>query len=253
MPVRTTNTISLMGDFCMSVLKNRISAVVAGSAVIVALGATGAVAGNLIGSADIRDGGVHREDLGSGINARIDNKATDGQVNGLAGQVSDLQAQLADAESETESLEERVSKLEALDASGVNTNWVANAGAQIIDANTVKVQNAGTEAGSSVEIVNLDLPVQATKTVEFTYELADGATYGGGSPRVFLEVNGTYLNTFDANPEDAGTANADGSFTKTWTIPVNGRVGNAGVVQDSGEGSITVRNLVISGQPISFQ
>jgi hypothetical protein len=232
MPVRTTNTISLMGDFCMSVFKNRISAVVAGSAVLVAVGATGAVAGNLIGSADIRDGGVHRVDLGDGINARIANKATDGQV-------SDL--------------EDRIAKLEAQDASGINTNWVANAGAHIIDASTVTVQNAGTEAGSSVEIANLDLPVQATKTVEFTYELADGATYGGGSPRVFLEVNGTYLNTFDANPEDAGTANDDGSFTKSWTIPVNGRVGNAGVVQDSGVGSITVRNLVISGQPISFQ
>jgi len=237
----------------MSLLSNRITAVVAGSVLVVGLGATGAVAGDLIGSGDIRDGGVHSVDLGAGIQARIDNKATDGQVNGLAGRVADLEAQLSDSESDVSSLEERLAALESQDASGVNTNWVANDGAQILDANTVKVQNAGTAAGSSVEILNLDLPVQATKTVEFTYELADGATYGGGSPRVFIEVNGSYLNTFDANPEDAGTENADGSFTKTWTIPVNGRVGNAGVVQDSGVGSITVSNLVISGQPISFQ
>jgi len=223
----------------MSVLNNRITAVVAGSVLVVGLGATGAVAGDLIGSADIRDGGVHRVDLGDGINARIANKATDREISGLSAQVA--------------ALEDRVAALEAQDASGVNTNWVAKEGAQIIDANTVKVQNAGTTAGSSVEILNLDLPVQATKTVEFTYMLADGATYGGGSPRVFLEVNGSYVNTFDANPEDAGSENADGSFTKTWTIPVNGRVGNAGVVQDSGVGSITVTNLVISGQPISFQ
>ena len=237
----------------MSLLSNRITAVVAGSVLVVGLGATGAVAGDLIGSGDIRDGGVRSVDLGAGIQARIDNKATDGQVNGLAGRVADLEAQLSDSESDVSSLEERLAALESQDASGVNTNWVANDGAQILDANTVKVQNAGTAAGSSVEILNLDLPVQATKTVEFTYELADGATYGGGSPRVFIEVNGSYLNTFDANPEDAGTENADGSFTKTWTIPVNGRVGNAGVVQDSGVGSITVSNLVISGQPISFQ
>jgi hypothetical protein len=231
-------TIKFRG-ICMSLLNNRITAVVAGSVLVVGLGATGAVAGDLIGSGDIRDGSVRGADLAAGVNTRIQNKANDSQVNGT--------------KAELDALEDRVAALEAQDASGVNTNWVANAGAQIIDANTVKVQNAGTPAGSSVEILNLDLPVQATKTVEFTYALADDATYGGGSPRVFLEVNGSYINTFDANPEDAGTENADGSFTKTWTIPVNGRVGNAGVVQDSGEGSITVSNLVISGQPISFQ
>ena len=223
----------------MSLLNNRILAVVAGSALVVAVGATGAVAGDMIGSKDIRNGGVHSADLGQGLQDRIQNKATDSRVNGLQDRVSELEA--------------RITALEAQDVSGVNTNWVANDGAQIIDANTVRVQNAGTAAGSSVEILNLNLPVQATKTVEFTYELADGATYGGGSPRVFLEVDGRFYNTFDAEPEDAGVANDDGSFTKTWTIPVNGRVGNAGVVQDSGVGSITVTNLVISGQPISFQ
>jgi len=223
----------------MSLLNNRILAVVAGSALVVAVGATGAVAGDMIGSKDIRNGGVHSADLGQGLQDRIQNKATDSRVNGLQDRVSELEA--------------RITALEAQDVSGVNTNWVANDGAQIIDANTVRVQNAGTAAGSSVEILNLNLPVQATKTVEFTYELADGATYGGGSPRVFLEVDGRFYNTFDAEPEDAGVANDDGSFTKTWTIPTNGRVGNAGVVQDSGVGSITVTDLVISGHPISFQ
>lgn len=223
----------------MSLLNNRIAAVVAGSVLVVGLGATGAVAGDLIDSGDIRDGSVRGIDLHGGVSDRIQNKATDREVAG--------------AEERISVLEEKVAALEAQDASGVNTNWEAKDGATIVDANTVTVSNVGTPAGSSVEILNLDLPVQATKTVEFTYELADGATYGGGSPRVFLEVNGSYLNTFDANPEDAGSENADGSFTKTWTIPVNGRVGNAGVVQDSGVGSITVTNLVISGQPISFQ
>ena len=120
MPVRTTNTISLMGDFCMSVLKNRISAVVAGSAVIVALGATGAVAGNLIGSADIRDGGVHRVDLGNGVNSRIDNKATAGQVNGIQNRVTDLEG-------------ESDSGSDLIVGAGYNSTWAAHSYGETIE------------------------------------------------------------------------------------------------------------------------
>jgi hypothetical protein len=113
---------------------------------------------------------------------------------------------------------------------------------------------SGNSSGSSVEIQNLDLPVLATKTVTFTYKLENGAQYTTGAPRVFIEIGGTYYNTFDADPTDAGTANGDGTFTKTWTIPVNGRVGNAGIVYDNNiPGTVTVKNLTISGQLISFQ
>jgi hypothetical protein len=77
----------------MSLLKNRISAVVAGTSVLVAVGATGAVAGDMIGTQDIRNGGVHRVDLSDGVQNRIDNKATDGQVKGLKGRVSQLEGQ----------------------------------------------------------------------------------------------------------------------------------------------------------------
>jgi hypothetical protein len=233
------NDFSHGGEFCMSLLKNRITAVLAGSALVVGVGATGAVAGGMIDSGDIRNGSVRGVDLRDGVNSRIQNKASDGQVAGLEERVS--------------ALEEQVAALTAQDASGVNTNWVAKDGATIVDPSTVTVSNVGTTAGSSVEIQNLDLPVQALQTVEFTYELADDAVYGGGSPRVFLEINGTYYNTFDADPSDAGVENSDGSFTKTWEIPVNGRVGAAGVVQDSGAGSVTVSDLVVSGHPISFQ
>ena len=223
----------------MSLLNSRITAVVAGSVLVVALGATGAVAGDLIDSGDIRDGSLRSVDLHGGVSDRIQNKATDRQVTGLEERVTALEAQVA--------------TLQAEDESGVNTNWAAKDGATIVDANTVTVSNAGTPAGSSVEIQNLDLPVQALSTVQFTYELADGAVYGGGSPRVFLEINGDFFNTFDGAPNDAGVANGDGTFTKTVQIPANGRVGAAGVVQDSGVGSITVTNLVISGHTISFQ
>jgi hypothetical protein len=80
-----------MGEFCMSVLNNRITAVLAGSALVVGLGATGAVAGDMIGSGDIRDGSIRGVDLRDGVNHRISDKATDGQVNGLEGRVSLLE------------------------------------------------------------------------------------------------------------------------------------------------------------------
>ena len=75
----------------MSLLNNRITAVLAGSALVVGLGATGAVAGDLIGSADIRDGGVRSVDLAPGVNDRIKTKATDTQVNGLKSRVAGLE------------------------------------------------------------------------------------------------------------------------------------------------------------------
>jgi len=235
----------------MSLLRNRITAVLAGSIVVVGVGATGAVAGDLIGSSDIRDGAVHNVDLSDGVKAKIQNKATDRRVNRLAGRVAGLQAQLSDSESDVSSLEDRIAALEAQDASGVNTNWGANPGSTVVDANTVQLTGP---TPTSVEILNLDLPVDATKTIEFTYSLADGATYGGGAPRVFIEVGGEYINTNDADPNNPGTDNGDGTFTKSVVIGKNGRVGAAGVVYDSGNpGTVTVTNLVISGQPISFQ
>lgn len=75
----------------MSLLSNRITAVVAGSVLVVAIGGTGAVAGDMIGSKDIRDGGVHNSDLAAGIKNRIANKASDRNVNGLEGRVSSLE------------------------------------------------------------------------------------------------------------------------------------------------------------------
>jgi hypothetical protein len=293
MPVRTTNTISLMGDFCMSVLKNRISAVVAGSAVLVALGATGAVAGNLIGSADIRDGGVHRVDLGNGVNARIDNKATDGQVNGLAGRVGDLEdesdssetrdAALGDRITELESdnssetrdaaLGDRITELEALvqqlegnAASGadVNTNWVDGLGATIVDGNTTVLDSRNDDGYAYSTIANLDLPISKGSVIEFTYRLADGAAIGWGAPRVQIRVNGvTYSSAHQINP-DYGHDNGDGTFTvsavatsmndNSATQVPEGTITRASLVYDyQDKGTVTFTNLVIDGHPISFQ
>ncbi|MBF4765450.1 hypothetical protein ISU07_20150 [Nocardioides islandensis] len=244
--------------------------VVTAAAVLALTAGGGAVAGSLITSKDIQDKTIRGVDIHK--NAVKTQKVKDGSL-----RLSDLNAKARAAiekagpagkdgkdadpakikalEAQIAALETRVTKLEAQDASGVNTNWAAGQGSTIVDAHTVRlVLAAGNNAGTSVEIQNLDLPVQATKTVTFTYKLENGAQYTTGAPRVFIEIGGTYYNTFDADPTDAGTANGDGTFTKTWTIPVNGRVGNAGIVYDNNiPGTVTVKNLTISGQLISFQ
>lgn len=137
-------------------------------------------------------------------------------------------------------------------AAGVQSNWDEKDGAHIVNATTVELSNVGTPAGASLEIQNLNLPVQATKEMSFTYKLAAGAAYAAGSPRIFLEINGNFFNTFDGDPSDAGVDNGDGTFTKTVTIPQNGRVGAAGIVVDSGVGTITVSNVTIDGQVLKF-
>lgn len=225
--------------------KNLITVGVAG--VVLALGTVGgAVAGSLVTSADIKNDTIRSADVRNHTLKPRDLRPA--MVERFLNQYddSDLRAQIA-------ALQEEVDALQGEDDNGgVNTNWDAKDGATIVDANTVRLSNVGTPAGASVEIANLDLAVQATKTIEFTYSLDGGAVYAAGTPRVFVEINGEFYNTFDANPEDAGTPNGDGTFTKTWTIPANGRVGAAGVVADTGVGTITVTDLVISGHSVKF-
>ncbi|HET7195073.1 MAG TPA: hypothetical protein VFI99_08785 [Nocardioides sp.] len=271
----------------MSVLKNRISAVVAGSAVLVAVGATSAVAGNLVGSAGIRDGGVHRVDLGKGINAWIDNMATDDQVNGLAGRVTELENDSESSATDVEALQTRITDLEALVArvdklegdsangSDVNTNWVAGPGATIPAGNTVVLDSTNTPDDPSTpwddshtsyaSIANLDLPIGAGSEIEFTYKLENGAAFGWGAPRVQIRVNGvTYSSAHQINPA-AGNDNDDGTFTVTAVatsmndnsaheVP-EGTVTRAVLAYDNqpAPGTVTITNLVIDGHPISFQ
>ncbi len=135
---------------------------------------------------------------------------------------------------------------------GVQTNWVAHTGSQIVDAHTLLLANTAPD-GTSVEIENLNLAVQAQQTITFTYKLHDGAVYAAGSPRVFVEMQGTYINTFNGDPADAGVANGDGTFTKTVTIGQNGRIGQAGVVVDAGIGSVTITNLTIAGKVLDLK
>jgi hypothetical protein len=141
----------------MSVLKNRISAVVAGSAVLVAVGATSAVAGNLIGSADIRDGGVHRVDLGDAVNARIANKATDGQVNGLKGRVTELES-----DSDSDQLGKAYYSVAYYDAGDTNAGAIATVACSDLDdvaiSGGVQVLGLGDGANSRNTPVSSSFP-----------------------------------------------------------------------------------------------
>jgi len=260
-----------MSRFTM--LKSRGVAVVAAGAILALAAGGGAVAGGMITSKDIQDktiltADLHRDavksqkvkdgsltltDLNKEAQAAITKAGPAGPA-GPAGKDADV-SKIKSLEDRLAALENRVAKLEAQDASGVNTNWSAGPDSTIVDAHTVRLVLAqGNTAGTSVEITNLDLPVQATKTIGFTYKLENGAVYTTGAPRVFIEINGAYYNTFDAAPADPGTNNGDGTFTKTWTIPANGRVGNAGIVYDNNiPGTVIVKNLTISGQVIDFQ
>ena len=56
----------------MRFINRKTLAIAGAAAALVAVGSTGtAVAGSLIGSADIKDGSVHRVDLSKGINAKL--------------------------------------------------------------------------------------------------------------------------------------------------------------------------------------
>ncbi len=247
----------------MSLLKNRITAVMAGSLLVVGVGATGAVAGDMIDSRDIRDGSVRSVDLRDGVNSRIQNKATDNQFNGLSEQVA--------------ALETRLAELEAAATSGadLNTNWVPGGGVTIQDANTVLLDSRNTPDDldtawddshtSYASIRNLDLPVDQGAVIEFTYRLENGAATGWGAPRVQIRVNGvTYSSAHPINP-DYGTANGDGTFTvsavatqlngNTAAEVPEGTVTRAVLAYDNqpAPGTVTLTNVVIDGQPISFQ
>ncbi len=224
----------------MSIFNSRVATVAAAAAIMVGLSGASAVAGSLVTSAKIKDETIRAIDIREGAVAT--SEIRDGAVN-----PNDL----------SPATKQYIASFAGKDgapgqAAGVQTNWTTLHDAHILSATSVRVAHDGGD-GSAVQIENLNKPVQALQQLSFTYKLNDGAVYGGGVPRVFVEISGDYFNTFDGNPADAGVDNGNGTFTKTVTIPHNGRIGQAGVVADSGVGSVTVSNLTIAGQVIHFQ
>lgn len=219
-------------------------------AVVLSIVLGGGVAGasRLVTGHDIKDGSVKAKDLSPAVQRKLNQIKL---VNSVQSQ------QIAALQHELFVLKQNPPKdgKDGKDGSvaGVQRNWVAKDGAVILSDHAVRVTNFRTPAGGSVEIQELNLPVQAGQVLTFTYELDSEAVYGAGSPRVFLEISGDFFNTFDADPSDAGVDNGDGTFTKSFTIPKNGRVGAAGVVVDSGVGSVKVSNLTVAGETLLFK
>jgi hypothetical protein len=197
---------------------------------------SGDIKNNSVRSVDVKNRDLRAKDLRPGV---LDGFATNATVKKLAGVIKDLNA--------------RVEALEDQEQSGVNTNWEANPGSQIVDANTVRLTGGNT----SVEIDNLNKAVQAGDVVSFTVDFGANAFCVAGAPRVFVEVGGTFYDSFaQANPCAGGSAPGAGNSTDgviTFTVPVNGRIGAAGVVWDNGNaGTVTITNLTIGGDPIKF-
>ena len=109
--------------------------------------------------------------------------------------------------------------------------------------NTVTATGTGPDsAGSSVQCTT-SIPVTEGDTISADYVFAPGtATCGGGVPRLYVLIDGTYYNTFDDNPNtcEAGTTEL--------VLPVSGTVTEVGFVYDRGDaGTVTYSNATIGG------
>lgn len=243
-----------------------------------------------VGRSEIAAGAVGNDELSDRINTQLAQRASNGTDGdsayeiwlgqGNTGTKADFLTSLHGKDADmgvVHDLLARVANLEADAASGsdVNTNWVAGPGASIQDPNTVELDSRETpddpdtswnDANTSfASIRNLDLPVSAGSHIAFDYKLADGAETGWGAPRVQIRVGGvTYSSAHQINP-DYGTPNADGSYTidvvatsmndnSARQVP-EGTVTRATLAYDHQPkpGTVTFTNLVIDGQPISFQ
>lgn len=200
------------------------------------------VKNNSLTGADVKNGSVKLRDLSPGARAWIKAQAGKPGKNGSDGHDGANGSDGANGQDGAPG-----------SAAGVQTNWEEKNGVVIISDTSVRLSNFRTPDGASIEIQNLNLPVQTGKKLSFTYELSGGAVYGGGSPRVFFEINGNFYNTHDGDPSDVGVDNGDGTFTKTITIPQNGRIGAAGVVVDHGIGSVLVSDVTVAGQVLHFR
>lgn len=126
----------------------------------------------------------------------------------------------------------------------------ANSGATVADGVlTLDTTDAAeTPFGTSFENPDLDHAVTAGDPISFEYRILDDASCAGGQPRIFVEIDGTYDNSFDGNPDQCGSDDdGDGWWTVTWSAPATGTVGHAGIVWDnpSDRGVVEVRNVVI--------
>lgn len=220
-------------------MRSRIMLIVA--ALVVALSASvgGATAAGLIGSNDIQDGSIKGKDLRPGVVNRLDQraetKANDAEIKALKAEVAALKAQAAAS-------------------APFVADWPVKPGTTVTPTTVVlAADTAARPLGTSLETQDLGIPVLAGDTISFHYDLADGAVCGGGAPRMFVEINGTYTNSFDdgaGNPRP-GRCGGD-SRNVEFIVPAAGTIGHAGLVYDSGNGRATFSDVRVAGQLVNF-
>jgi hypothetical protein len=269
-------------------MKKQIIAVAAAGAAVLTLGtAGGAVAGSLVTSHDIKDNtvrsidlkdaGVKRVDLSKSINRSLAKVGQDGiagpagtdgkdGLNGTDGQDGTNGTDGTDVDAAVlQDLRDRIDALEGNAATGhdLNTNWEKGEGATIKDANTVLLDSR-EQGYAYASIKNLDLLIDQSAVIEYTYRLDNGAHVGWGAPRLKIVVGGVaYSSVNQVNP-DYGHDNGDGTFTVTaiaTTLNDNnqtqvpaGTITRASLIYDyQDRGTVEFTNVVIDGQPISFK
>ena len=203
----------------------------------------GANAAGLIGSNDIENGSIKGKDLRSGLVDRLDQRA---EIAALEKKVAALEAQGA-----------------AQPASGASdvADWAANPGSTIVSATTVQLTKLASE-GTSVETQDLGIPVLEGDVISFHYDLADGATCVGGSPRMFVYFLGDdtvndapRANSWDQNIADGVDAACGGAGRNVeFTVPSAGTIGYTGLVYDTpgNAGRVTFSNVTVAGQVVNF-
>lgn len=141
-----------------------------------------------------------------------------------------------------------------LDTSGPAFTQTAAVNTHVVSPTTVHLEADADDPdskGTSVETLDLNLAVQAQQEISFRYELRDGATCAGGAPRVFVEISGTFVNSWDQLQPSGQQCGTDGLVT--FVATENGEIGAAGVVYDSGAGgAVRVSDLTVGGQAVLF-
>jgi hypothetical protein len=146
------------------------------------------------------------------------------------------------------------SLLIAAPAAASHDGWEASPGTTVEDGTLVldTTDEAETPAGTSYEHVDLGVELADGDVISFDYAL-EGAVCGGGQPRLFVEIDGTYTNTFDGNDEgDCGQLTDGNGASSAGTVVLTyegdgGTIGHAGIVFDntSDRGVARITNVEI--------
>ena len=212
------------------------------SAGVLMLTAGGAYAAGEIDSRDIADESVRSVDL------------RDGRAVGSA----DLRPEL---ENRIANLEDRVTALEnegtdgGIQAAVWRDAQPDDSSEVTIDATSITVDLAAEDAppagaGASAETNDLGVDVQAGDVIAFDLDLGEGTVCQASNLRMFVAVNGEFINSGDGNPDACGGEDGRVEFS----VPSNGSIRQAGFVNDGNTpGSATFSNLTIDGQAVPFE